>query len=163
MTQQECWSLVIQGAVAAGTLALAVLAIWGDFVRSILASPQLYVRLNSVEGELTYLSDGQPIRYYHVAVGNGRRWAPARNVRVFLRRLERPGPDGNWQPAMASTLIPLTWQFPQFVPESVTTVGPDRLCDFGAVTKQGVPLFRLTPEFEPNNFRGTLVGGERLR
>jgi hypothetical protein len=160
MTSFEHWSLVIQALGAVGAIAVVVVAIWGGYFRQRLAGPRLRLRLRSSEGELTNFSDGTPARYYHLLAQNTRSWAPTQNVIVFLINLERPGPDGSWQSAMATGPIPLNWQFGKFAP-GLPTLGPDRVCDIGRVTRgQGFEV--LTP-FRPNNFDGTLRGAGKLR
>jgi len=59
MTRSEIWTVVIQGAATVGTLALAVLAIWGEWFRAKFARPTLTVSLLKEGGELTKFSDGR--------------------------------------------------------------------------------------------------------
>ncbi len=160
MSRFEAWSLAVQIAGALGALLVVVVALWGEYFRTLVASPRLRLRLRSAEGELTKFSDGTPARYYHLVVSNTRNWIPARNVLVFLVGLERPGPDCGWQSSMATGPIPLNWQFGAFAP-GLPTVGAERICDLGRVPKGG-PFEVLTP-FKPNNFDGALRAGGRLR
>ena len=152
------WNLFIQGAAAVGTLAAVLVALWGDWFRSVLAAPKLRIALRDAEGELTVRNDGLSVRYYHLRVWNSRRWAPATNVTVYIRLLEDRGPDGNWRRTMASGPIPLTWQFG---PSTIPFIGQERLCDLGRVV-QGQD-FRITTQFLPNNFPGVLNTAGQLR
>jgi hypothetical protein len=153
----DTWQIVIQAAAAFGTLLAVAVAIWGDWFRSVLAPPSLSVSLRDREGELTTQDNGVKVRYYHLAVANPRRWAPAKNVTVYVNLLESPGPDGRWRPAMVSGPIPLVWQF-GIVPSHV---GHTRLCDLAKVVNGGD--FQLTTLFLPNNFPGILTGPGKLR
>jgi hypothetical protein len=154
MTSFEHWSLVIQALGAVGAIAVVVVAIWGGYFRQRLAGPRLRLRLRSSEGELTNFSDGTPARYYHLLAQNTRSWAPTQNVIVFLINLERPGPDGSWQSAMATGPIPLNWQFGKFAP-GLPTLGPDRVCDIGRVTRgqgfEGRPAEQRAAADEPRS------------
>ncbi len=98
MTDYEKYSVLIQVIVAFGTIAVAVVAIRGEFLRSVFAAPRLNLRLYNPMGDPTKYNDGRNLRYYHLAVSNDRNWAPARNVVVHITLLERPGPDGEWRP-----------------------------------------------------------------
>lgn len=160
MTSAERWTLVIQGLAIGAALALAVLAIWGDWVRSILAAPKLTTSLRSQEGELTTFGDGRPVRYYHLVVKNSRRWAPARNVVPYVILVERPGPDGHWRPAMFTGPISLPWQFGRFT-AGLPLIGRDRICDLGRVA-QGQD-FELTTVFRPHNFDPIVRSSEKMR
>ena len=87
MTEAEFWGLIIQGIGAFCTLIVAILAIWGNSIRSFLAGPKLKICLHDPEGELNFLQDGTPARYYHLKVTNKRRGAQAKNVRVILTKI----------------------------------------------------------------------------
>jgi len=94
MTRYEFWSLIIQGIVGAGTLIVAIIAIWGALVRSWLFGPKLKVSLLNPKGEINPLSDGTQVRYYHLKVTNNRKRAPAQNVRVLLTKIFQLAADG---------------------------------------------------------------------
>ena len=85
MTCAELWSILVQGLVAVGTLLLAVIAIWGDWIRHRLLGPNLTINLLDTEGTLNHITDGTPGRYYKLKVSNSRKWSPAINVRVILK------------------------------------------------------------------------------
>lgn len=146
------FSLIVQALAAVGTLLAVVMAIWGDWVRSRLAPPQLSVHLRDPDGELTKRNDGLKVRYYHLSVSNSRRWAPARNVTVYVVLLEERGPDQRWRRTMPSGPIPLTWQFG---PSTIRLIGQPQLCDLARVVERGD--FRITTQFLPNNFPGVLA------
>jgi hypothetical protein len=160
MTEFEKYSVAIQLVVAFGTIVVAVVAIWGNYLRSIFASPRLDLRLYNAAGEPTKYDDGSNVRYYHLAVSNKRNWAPAKNVVVHITLLERPGPDGEWRPAMYSGAVPLVWQFGQFY-AGLPSIGREHICDLGRIAEGG--QFKLKTLFRPNNFVNTIGAGEKAR
>jgi len=67
--------------------------------------------------------------------------------------------DGTMVPVPFVGTLQLMWRFSAYhLPSSA--VGPDDIADIGYV-KEG-EHFRLTPYVAPNNFPGTLKGGDRL-
>jgi hypothetical protein len=90
--------LVIDGVAAFGALAVAIVAIWGDWVRSVLAPPKLTIRPREPESDPTTDNHGQRLTYYHLKVVNQRPWLPTPNCRVLLNSLSRRGPDGQFHP-----------------------------------------------------------------
>jgi hypothetical protein len=164
---QPCISLdqAIQIAVAVGTVAVAILAIWGDQVRHLFGlGPSLHVLLDDPEGESIAIAEGggrsTPARYYHVRVKNTHRWSQADNVRVVIVALSRPAADGTLAPEPLSGPLQLMWRFSAFHP-NYSTVGPDDIADLGFMKKG--KAFILTPFVTPANFRGSLAGSERLQ
>ena len=160
MTESESWNLIIQSVAAFGTLIIAILAIWGDWVRSLLAAPKLKISLRSNSGEFTQFGDGRKVRYYHLVVTNTRRWAPCRNVVAYLTRVERPGPDDNWQQVLRTGPVVLPWQFGKFY-AGLPIIGRERICDLARISEdEGL---ELVPEFRPNNLDPTLRSAGQLR
>ena len=160
MTEFETYSIATQIIVALGTITVAIVAIWGDLLRSKLASPRLNISLDSPEGDPTKYSDGRNLRYYHLLVKNNRTWSTAKNVIVHITLLERPGPDGEWQAAMYSGPVPLVWQFGQYY-SGLPSIGRERICDFGRIVEGSG--FELKTQFRPNNFDCTVVAGQKAR
>jgi len=167
MCDQPCISLdqAIQIAVAVGTVAVAILAIWGDRVRHLFGlGPRLHVSLDDPEGESIAIAEGAgrstPARYYHIRVKNSHRWSQATNVRVVIVGLSRPAADGTLAPQPLSGPLQLMWRFSAFHP-NYSTVGPDDIADLGFMKKG--KAFILTPFVTPANFRGSLARNERLQ
>ena len=160
MNEFESYSIATQLIVAFGTIAVAIVAVWGDFIRSVLASPKLRVSLYNRKGEPTKYGDGRNVRYYHLVVKNDRAWAPAKNVLVHITLLERPGPDGEWQPAMYSGQVPLIWQFGDYY-SGLPAIGRERICDLGRIPEGGG--FELKTQFRPNNFDCSVKGNQSTR
>ena len=154
----------IQLTVAIGTIAVAILAIWGDQVRHLLGlGPRLRLSLDDPQGESISISEGEgrstPSRYYHLRVHNSHRWTQATNVRVVIIGLARPAADGSLLSQPLSGPLQLVWRFSSFHP-TYSVVGPDDICDLGFI-KQG-RNFALTPFVYPNNFAGSLAPNERM-
>jgi hypothetical protein len=70
-------NIIIDSAIAIGTLAIAILAIWGEKVRSILSPPKLEIEVhNNFRGNPNKLTDtttGQIVGrgiFYHLKVVN---------------------------------------------------------------------------------------------
>ena len=160
MTTYEIWNLIIQAAVGMGTLLVAALAIWGNLVRSWWSGPKLEISLLNPLGELTYLTNGTPVRYYHLKVKNIRKWSPAQNVRVVLTKVFQPAADGSWVDRSFSGPLQLTWQFPQFHVQ-FPSIGPDDVSDLGCIPKG--QRFSLTPYVIPNGFNGFVEANQSIR
>ena len=160
MTEYEIWNLIIQGAVGVGTLLVAAIAIWGNLARSWWSGPELRIRLLNILGELTKITNGTPVRYYHLIVTNDRKWSPAQNVRVLLTKILQPAADGSWVDRSFSGPLQLTWQFPQFHVR-FPFIGPDDVSDLGYIPKG--QKFSLSPYVVPNNFNGFVEGNQSIR
>ena len=75
MTCAELWSIIIQGLVAVATLLLAVIAIWGDWIRHRLLGPKLTINLLDNEGTLTHIKGSNLLLsladFYCITTGTG--------------------------------------------------------------------------------------------
>ena len=131
-------------AVAFGTIAVALVALFGQAFRSKFFPPRLTLRLAKPEGEkarvrLTWFEQGEPkerwedARYYHLRVSNERRWSPATNAQVFLIRMEEPGPDGELQITWTGD-VPMRWRHQEVFPPA-RTIGPSADSDLCCVVK----------------------------
>jgi hypothetical protein len=167
MSSLDHWRLAIDAVGVAATALIALLAIWGEFIRSKFAGPSLSVTLLSADGERTTFrnieepgSPQTPTRYYHLRISNARQWAPARNARVVLIGLARAAADQSFAKVLLSGPLQLAWQFPGQNPQ-YPTIGPDHTCDLGHV--ESVSGFSLALYVTPNNFRGTIAAMERMR
>lgn len=170
-----------------GTWLIAVLAIWGDKIRSLLFRPKLRVELRNSIGEFTRQTvrwmtpaglqeRATNTRYYHVLVKNvsAARFPIAREAQVVITQLETQGPDGQPQPAFIGVL-PLRWAHQEVDPTPSRSVGPERIADLlriledgnlGAATLSdrpaGDPALELTPMIYPNNFPHRYTGPTHL-
>jgi len=144
------------------TLILATLAIWGEEIRYRIAGPKLSLRLLDPQGTLTFGSDKNrtPGWYYILKVSNERKSVPAKNVRVNLTKILKPGEDGTFVEQVLSGPLQLTWRFPRNRSQ-YATVGPDESCTFARLIRGW--SFELSTYVIPNNFVGFLNAGERMR
>jgi hypothetical protein len=151
---QFFWYMVCQWVLAAGTIAVAIVALWGHIIRARWFGPKLRLALKNPKGEASMFSDGVVSRYYHLRVWNDRRASAAHNVRVVIKTLYRPSADGTMSQAPLSGPLQLSWQFqgsnPQF-----QTIGAESTCDLGFL-RQGEP-FRLSTLFHHISFDPTVV------
>ena len=152
------WASAITGTI------IAILAVWGESIRSRLAGPRLMVSLLNPDGEkTTWTGPGiptKPTRFYHLRVSNGRRSSPAKGVRIVLAGLARTAADHSLTALPLTGPIQLTWQFPRQSPQ-YPTIGPDHTCDLGhAEDGSG---FSLSTYLTPNNFQGKIVQNQRMR
>jgi hypothetical protein len=143
-----------------GTLLVAVLAIWGDLIKSHITGPKLVISLHDPQGEPTKMNDGKKARHYHLKVSNKRRWAPAKNVRVVLTNVIKPAADGSYPSESLSGPLQLQWQFSQ-THQQYSFIGPDDICDLGYI-KEG-DKFYLLPYIWPLNFDGALEAKQKMR
>lgn len=106
---------------ALGNWAIAILAVWGGWVRARLLGPKLHLQLDPQfpKGELTEsrMPDGKQKReerYYHLRLSNQRigRFPVAREARVMITQVETPGPDGKPQVSYTG-MLPLMWSYQQ--------------------------------------------------
>jgi hypothetical protein len=151
---------------AIGTIAVAILAIWGDKIKLAFGlGPKMTLNLIDPEGEMINIStstDGSttPARYYHLKVANKNRWSQATNVRVVITGMYRLAADGKYvnQPLIGP--LQLMWRFSAIHPALYSTVGPEDICDLGYLKKGD--RFILTPNFFPNNFPGGLEANQKM-
>jgi hypothetical protein len=119
---------------AIGTIAVAVLAIWGDWFRSWLAPPRVEIRPHNLRGTVTSFTNGPRVIYYHLKASNTRRWAVARNCRIILTAIYRRGPDQQFR----ASLVPVPPQFvwaPAELTPIVINLPESRLSTSGALSK----------------------------
>lgn len=85
-------------AVAVGTLLVAALAIWGEWLRSLIAGPKLVVDVTTPQGQRGLSAPGASAPYHYVAaVRNKRPWALAKAVRVLCTDVHTKTNTGHWK------------------------------------------------------------------
>jgi|ERR1700691_2100496 hypothetical protein len=160
MSEPSSIQLVIDATVAIGTLAVAVLAIWGDRIRSVLAPAKLTIRPHTLEGDPT-TANGFGLMYYHLKVVNERRWLPVTNCRVLLKGLSKRGPDGHFHALPMAVPLQFVWAPAEITPPVITVLA-ENILDFGFVsedTHQFVPVLYSYS----NNFKGYVGPNEAVR
>jgi hypothetical protein len=162
--QQFWWNWWVNVSVAIATFSAAFVALFGQKLQARFFPPILRLRLLRREGErapITRQNNQGAVeqvddsRYYHLHVWNERRWSPADQVQVYLRRLDEPGPSGDAQVAWTGD-VPLRWRHQEFVP-LLRTIGSAQDCDFCAVLKKERRL-SLMPLLFPNNLNAHRQG-----
>jgi hypothetical protein len=152
--------LVFSGLTALGTIAVAVVAIWGDWIRAHFAPGKLVVETYEDSVDLINQPPNQ-IYYYHLRVVNRRHWRRPENCRVLLKAMSRRGPNGIFQPIQMPVPLQFIWSPENIEPSAITI--PDRhSLDFGCV-RQGNVRFEPRLYWTPNNFTGFVGAHEAIR
>jgi hypothetical protein len=146
---------------AIGSIAVAVLAIWGDLARYLLAGPKLALSLNNPCGDLFPRRDGKTAYYFHLKVANRRLWSPAKDVRVLVERVARRRPDGLFVLEPLVYPLPLAWT-PSELRDFQRTIFNTEICDLGFLV-EGADRFRLSTVIHPSNFQTDVVAKDALR
>lgn len=156
---------IIEGFTAFGTVAVAVLAIWGDWVRSILAPLKLTIIEHNFSGDpTTFTPPGRlPVRvmFYHLRVINQRRWLSAENCRVMLKGFSRRDLSGIFQPVPKPVPFQFLWAPAELTPPSITLLR-EQVLDLGYIAENDA---RFIPRLYgiPNNFQGFVGPNEAVR
>lgn len=161
--------LVIDILVAVGTLAVAVMAIWGEKVRSWLAPPKLVIQPHTPRGSPTRLtnqgtidpSGGQRVMYYHLKVVNLRPWLTVHNCRVLLKGISRRGPDGRFLAVPMPVPLQFIWANEGDTSQRVT-VTKENVLDFGWLI-EGAERFNPLLYLYSNDFQGYVEMGQAVR
>jgi hypothetical protein len=139
---------------ALGTLVVAIAAIWGEKIRSLLFRPSLNVELLSDIGERVPLNlpghtTQVPGRFFHLRVRNLHRPFPvAHGVQVVITQIESPDVSGRPITDFAG-MLPVSWRHPQ-IHGLTLDIGPERHADLFYIADTGELTF--TPLMLVNNF-----------
>lgn len=144
------------------SVAIAIIAIWGEGWRCKLVGPRLRITLPNVLGVLTKRNNGNRVWYYHLRIVNKRRWSPARNAQVLCRTVEVSDSRGSWIKEPWPAPIPLQWAWGSFPLREYVNVRSDDVCDLAYVEENGNAL-ELALKFQPNNLRWSIVTNQRMR
>lgn len=160
-------SAIVDIVIAVGTLLLAILAIWGERVRSWSSPPKLQIEPhNDFRGDANILTDqagnqaGKGL-YFHLKVVNKRPWLPVKNCKVLLMGMSRRGPDNEFHSLPLVVPSQLVWAPKSFSPVLVT-ITKDRILDLGNIL-EGDDAFRPALYSTPNNFQGFVKKNEAVR
>lgn len=137
------WTALFTGLAAFGTIAVAVMAIWGEWIRATLVGPKLRLEEHNFRGTVADLNiidrmRGQLIGtkktiFYHLRAHNSRPWVPAKNCRVMLRQVHRRGPDGNFHPVNLVVPLQYMWAPSEWSP-TLQTVTDKEVVDLGRLS-----------------------------
>ncbi|MGD2165640.1 MAG: hypothetical protein PVH50_08925 [Anaerolineae bacterium] len=162
MTECSTARIIIESFVAGGTILVAVLAIWGDWIREKLGvGPKLRLRVRDTKGNLTFRGDGRRVIYYHLIVENQHPWALAKGVQVMITGIWRRAAGGNFKAEDLAARLPLTWQFPHSNPVT-PNLRESRVCDLGFIV-EGDDEFKPSLYIRPNNFKGDVEANDAVK
>jgi hypothetical protein len=160
-------NIIIDAAIAIGTVSVAILAIWGERVRAVLSPPKLELEAhNKFRGDPNIIRTptGQQVgrgMYFHLKVVNKRPWLPVKNCRVLLMGISNRGPDNIFHPSRLVVPSQLVWAPASFAPV-MTTVTKEQIVDLGNI-QEGDDSFCPALYSTPNNFLGFVKAGEAVR
>jgi hypothetical protein len=157
---KEDINLIIQSAIAIGTIAVAIVAIWGDYFRNKLFPPKAKIVFNNPDGTLTSYANGIPVWFYHLKVINQTLFS-LKNCRVFLKGIQKKGPDGSYDKIPLSVPHQFIWSPAGFEPVEIL-ISKDHIFDFGSLRK-GSDCWKPELYWRANNFNGDVKQGEVIR
>jgi hypothetical protein len=153
---------VFSALTAIGTIAVAVVAVWGNWIRFRFAAPRIEIRPHNLRGTVTQFTGGSRVIYYHLKVANTRHWAVARSCRILLREIWRRGPDQQYHPVPLPVPVQFVWAPAQFAPIVTDISGDEQVFDFGRLIESGTrfePVLYVTP----NDFQGFVGANQAVR
>ena len=162
MTNAEIVSAIINGFIAIGTVAVAILAIWGDPIRATVAGPKLKLfPHNNLRGSVVPLSNGILSIYYHLKVVNERSSVSAANCRVLLKKIWRKAQNGDFLEVNLAVPVIYIWAPSEITPPYIT-LRNEHVLDFGRVNQGDNRFFPLLLSCT-NNFEGFVRPNDAVR
>jgi len=150
-------SLILQAVGILLSSIIAVTAIWGEHIRGSFAGPKLDLCLRNDKGDLTCVTNGAAVRYYHLRVLNRRSASIARNTRVQIITLQREE-KGTWTPKQETYGVEPQWVFSDSSPKNIAY---DALCDIVSVYESGDCW--ISSYIRPNNVDLLIKAGKKVR
>src|SRR5690606_25717894 len=95
MSCYEKWNLFSNFLIAFGTISAVIIAIFGNWISKKIFRAKLDVSILNDCGELTKHTNLQVI-YYHLKVINLKKTVFVRNCRVFLKKVKKLQPNGEY-------------------------------------------------------------------
>ncbi len=161
MTKYEIVNTIINALIAIGTIAVAILAIWGDSIRTRLVGPKLSLVEHNFRGAVVPLSNGIPAIFYHLKVVNARSSVSTTNCRVLLKKVWRKAPNGTFQEVALTVPLTFAWAPREITPPYITLL-KEHILDFGNV-QRGQDNFLPALIAYTNNFQGVVRANEVVR
>jgi hypothetical protein len=148
----ETWTAILIG--AAGTWIVAIMAIWGEWVRSRLFKPKLEIVPKGL-GLVVTQNDGHKARYFSVSVRNPTRFPMAHDAQLVLTRVEQPDAAGNPYPVFEE-ILPLWWQRQEAARLMTRNIGTEQDSALFYVRDDGMIQFMaiVVPNHFPAQHRG---------
>ena len=160
MCEIDC-NLFIQLLTSIGTIAVAVIAIWGDLIKIKLTPPKLKIIALNTRGELTNFSNGKRVIFYHLKVINSRPWTIAKNCKVLLKAISKELPSGQFQNQPLNTNPSFKWTPAEITPQAIN-LAKEQAFDFG-ILQENNQGFLPVLNFTPNNFEGFVKANQKIR
>ena len=144
------WGTIADWVVAATTIILAAVAVFQDWIRSVVFAPRLGITLRTAPPDCVWVpfgsgADTLHVRFYVENTG----YQAATDVEVYAKELRRLGSDGRWQRVDAFPPMNLIWA--DVGGMHVANMAPEtgRHCDLGHIMD---PAFRhmVPEEFNPS-------------
>ena len=161
MSKPEVINAIINSFTAIGTIAVAILAIWGDSIRARFVGPKLSIVSHNLRGSVIPLTNGPRSIFYHLKVVNARSTVSAKNCRVLLKKIWRKAPNGAFQEATLTVPLTFFWAPSEITPPYITLV-KEQIIDFGILI-EGQDNFRPVLISITNNFQGLVRANEVVR
>ncbi len=159
MSASEIGNLIINGSVALGTIACALLAVFGDRAKAYLLGPKLRLVIGDSVGSMIPCGNG--LRYYRqLKVENGRPSTIAMNCQVRLKHLSRKKSDGGYADIRLPYPLVMSWPPSEYTAWTLT-VRREEPVDFGFL--EDGKAFICIGRVIPNNFEAFLRAGETMR
>lgn len=155
------WNLIIQGFVAIGTIAVAVLAIWGNFFKFKIAAPKLSIVPHNLRGTVTSFTNGSRVIYYHLKVINSRPWSTAHNCQVILKSIAKRLPNGTFNNVPLPVCPSFVWAPAQITPPLID-LSTEQTFDFVNLV-QGDTKVNPVLTYYPNNVDAFIRQNECFR
>lgn len=157
---------------AIGTIAVAILAIWGDRIKSWLSPAILkiepventgihgsHLRLNTPSNILVP-GLNRDAMWYVLKVVNKKPWMSSKNCRVMLVAISKKGPDGIYRPEPFKVPRQFWWAPSEFM-APLATINKEQVFDFGFIQANG--MFSPTLYSTPSDFPGHVRKNESVR
>lgn len=155
------WNLIIQLITSIGTIAVVIIAIWGDWLKAKLTPPKLQIVTLNTRGELTKFGNGTRVFFYHFKVINSRPWTIAKNCKVLLKGIYKELPSGQFQNLPLNTNPSFMWTPAETTPQAIN-LSKEHAFDFGFLA-ENASEFSPVLNIVPNNFQGFVRTGQRVR
>lgn len=161
MTAYEITSVIINALIAIGTIAVAVLAIWGESIKARFFGPKLSLIPYNLRGSVVPITHGPRSIFYDLEVVNKRSTVVATNCRVLLKKLWRRVPNGEFQEVHLAVPLTFVWAPAEITPPYIR-IKKDHVLDFGLVI-EGQDHFSPRLISITNNFGGFVHANEVVR
>jgi hypothetical protein len=148
--------------VAIGTLAVAIVAIWGDRLTNLLNPTRARIALHNIRGQ----KEGDPanggtVISYHLKVVSTTRWKTLQNCRVLLTHIRRKGADGWFHDDPFPVPRQFVWAPSELSPLALN-FSKEHIFDFGALWFKDA-MFKPALAAQGGKFNADVGANQALR